>query len=71
MQSALFRVNIKPSVELVVANFYKYIDADDTEGAITCVEKMPNVNIYWQKEQIQRERSSLIVIWRHHFIAYV
>ena len=29
----------------MVGKFYKYIDADDTEGAITCVEKMPNVNM--------------------------
>lgn len=28
----------------MVSKFYKYIDADDTEGAIACVEKMPNVN---------------------------
>lgn len=29
----------------MVSKFYKYIDADDTEGAIACVEKMPNVNM--------------------------
>ena len=28
----------------MVSQFYKYIDAEDTEGAIACVEKMPNVN---------------------------
>lgn len=28
----------------MVSKFYKYIDAGDTEGAISCVEKMPNVD---------------------------
>lgn len=28
----------------MVSQFYKYIDAEDTEGAIACIEKMPNVN---------------------------
>lgn len=29
----------------MVGEFYKYVEADDTEGALSCIEKMPNVNM--------------------------
>lgn len=29
----------------MVSKFYKFVDAGNTEGAISCVEKMPNVNM--------------------------
>lgn len=29
----------------MVSRFYKYIDVGDTDGAIECIEKMPNVNL--------------------------
>lgn len=29
----------------MVSKFYKFVDAGDTEGAISCVKKIPNVNM--------------------------